>query len=209
MRRLLSRRRDLRRWSLVLGALVLGSGTAATSAAAQDISVPVEVQVPLLLKILSFDRTLAARSEDSLVVGVVFQSRYRMSAGISDEVCRALAAAGSNPTATRALRVVTIDLDEPGSLGAALLRDGVQVLYVTPLRAVAMSVVAAATREHQVISLTGVVQYVEEGLAVAVDANGERPQIVINLAASRAEGAAFAGQLLKLARLTGPEAAAP
>ncbi|MFL5494852.1 MAG: YfiR/HmsC family protein [Gemmatimonadales bacterium] len=95
------------------------------------------------------------------------------------------------------------------NLGAALLHDGVRVAYVTPLRAVPTSDVAAATREHQVVSVTGVVQYVEEGLAVAVDAKGERPQIVINLAASRAEGAAFAGQLLKLARLTGPEVSDP
>jgi hypothetical protein len=167
-------------------------------------SVPIEVQLPLLLKILTFDRTLAASAQDSLVVGVVFQSHYRTSAGVADEVCRILAA-GRNPNAARVLRVVTIDLDESGALDATLLREGVQVLYVTPLRAVATSAVAAATRERQVISLTGVIRYVEEGLAVGLDANGERPQIVINLAASKAEGAAFAGQLLKLARLTGPE----
>jgi hypothetical protein len=209
MRRLLSRPRGLRGWRLGLAALALGGWTATTPAAAQDISVPVEVQVPLLLKILTFDRTLAAESHDSLVVGVVFQSHYRASAAISDEVCRALATAGRNLNAGRVLRVVRIDLDDPRNLGAALLREGVRVLYVTPLRAVATSAVAAATRERQVVSMTGVVRYVEEGLAVAVDANGERPQIVINLAASRAEGAVFAGQLLKLARLTGPEVSRP
>ena len=192
----------------MLGALALSGWAAATPAGAQDISVPVKVQVPLLLKILSFDRSLSA-GHDSLVIGVVFQSHYRTSAAISDEVCRALAAAPRSLDAGLALRVVTIDLDDPEHLGAALLREGVRVLYVTPLRAVATSAVAAATRERQVVSVTGVVRYVEEGLAVAVDANGERPQIVINLAASRAEGAAFAGQLLKLARLTDPDMSGP
>jgi hypothetical protein len=196
-------------WRVALGALALGCGTPAMSAAAQDMSVPVEVQVPLLLKILTFDRTLAAKGHDSLVIGVVFQGHYRTSIGVADEVSRALATAGRNPNAGRVLRVVTIDLDESGPLGATLAREGVQALYVTPLRAVATSAVTAATRERQVISLTGVTRYVEEGLAVGLDANGERPQIVINLAASRAEGAAFAGQLLKLARLTRPEASAP
>ena len=191
-----------------MGVLVLCGRTAATSAA-QDMSVPIEVQVPLLLKILTFDRTLAADSHDSLVVGVVFQSHYRGSAGVADEVCRILAATGRNPNAARVLRVVTIDLDKSDALGATLLREGVQALYVTPLRAVATSAVAAATRQRQVISLTGVARYVEEGLAVGLDAAGDRPQIVINLAASKAEGAAFTGQLLKLARLTGPEASAP
>jgi hypothetical protein len=204
MRRLLPQQRLLR-WRLALGVLVLYGWTAATVAAAQDMSVPIEVQVPLLLKILTFDRTLAASAPDSLVVGVVFQGHYRTSAGVADDVCRILAAAGRNPNATRVLRVVTIDLYESGPLGATLLREGVQALYVTPLRAVATSAVAAATREQRVLSLTGVTRYVEEGLAVGVDATGERPQIVINLGASKAEGAAFAGQLLKLARLTVPE----
>jgi hypothetical protein len=206
MQRLL-RRRGLLQLSL-LGALTLGGWAAPIPARAQDISVPVKVQVPLLLKILSFDRTLSA-GHDSLVIGVVFQSHYRTSAAISDEVCQALAAARRSLGPRRTLRVATIDLDDPEDLGAALLREGVRVLYVTPLRAVATSAVAAATRERQVVSMTGVVQYVEEGLAVAVDAKGERPQIVINLAASRAEGAAFAGQLLKLARLTGPDVSGP
>jgi hypothetical protein len=122
---------------------------------------------------------------------------------------RILSAAGHAPIAGRVLRVVAIDLDESGALAATLLREEVRALYVTPLRAVATSTVAAATRERQVISLTGVPQYVEEGLAVGLDATGDRPQIVINLAASKAEGAAFAGQLLKLARLTGPEHSVP
>jgi hypothetical protein len=106
------------------------------------------------------------------------------------EAASAVTIVTRNPNAARVLRVVAIGLDESGHLGATLLREGVQVLHVTPLRAVAMS-------------------SVEEGLTVGVDANGDRPQIVINLAASRAEGAAFAGQLLSLARLTGPESSAP
>ena len=44
---------------------------------------------------------------------------------------------------------------------------------------------------------------------MGLDVNGMRPQIVINLAASRAEGAIFSAQLLKLVRLTGPETSGP
>jgi hypothetical protein len=49
-------------------------------------------------------------------------------------------------------------------------------------------------------------RYVETGLAIGVDMKGERPEIVINLAASRAEGADLTAHLLKLARLVGDEA---
>jgi hypothetical protein len=194
-------RRGLHLGRLALAVLSLGMGR--SRAVAQEMPVPLETQVPLLLKILTFDRTLSDASGEPLVVGIVFQGRNRTSSEIGEEVRSRLQASA------RAIRVVAIDLDQTQDLRAALLRDGVRVLYVAPLQAVAVSAVAAATRERQVLSYTGVPHYVEQGLAVGIDVNGMRPQIVINLAASRAEGALFSAQLLKLVRLTGPETSAP
>lgn len=159
---------------------------------------PVETQVPLLLKILAFDRDLA-EAADPLVVAIVFQGRNRVSAAISEDVRGRFAAA------VRPIRVVAIDLDKTGDLAALLVRERVAVLYVAPLQAVSVATLAAATRGKRVVSITGVPRYVEQGLAVGIDLSGERPQIVINLAASRAEGAEFSAQVLKLARLAGPK----
>ena len=50
--------------------------------------------------------------------------------------------------------------------------------------------------------------YVEAGLSVGLDIERDRPQIVVNLEASRAEGADFGAQLLKLARVLGRSEAA-
>jgi hypothetical protein len=187
---------------LILAVLGMASGTAAAPAVAQEVPVPVEVQVPLLLKILTFDRHLTDAASP-LVVGIVFQGRNRASAAIGDEVRGQLA------SAARPTRVVVIDLDEIRDLRAILLREDVRVLYVAPLQAVSVSTVAGATRRQRVVSVTGVPRYVEQGLSVGIDLNGTRPRIVINLAASRAEGADFSAELLKLARLAGPKDLAP
>jgi hypothetical protein len=77
----------------------------------------------------------------------------------------------------------------------------VRVLYVSPLRAVHLEDVALVSRAAQITTVTGVPRYVETGLAIGVDLKGERPQIVVNLAASRAEGADLTAHLLKLARV--------
>jgi len=169
---------------------------------AQDAPVPVEVQVPLLLKILTFDRRLTDATEP-LVVGIVFQHRNRASAAIGEEV-RGLLAAAARP-----IRVVVIDLDETPDFRGTLLRESVRVVYVAPLQAVSVSTIAEATRGERVVSVTGVPRYVDQGLAVGIDLNGTRPRIVINLAASRAEGSDFSAQLLKLARLAGPKVLEP
>jgi hypothetical protein len=187
---------------LALAVLGLCLGAVVSPAIAQDVPVPAGVQVPLLLKILTFDHHMADAAEP-LVVGVVFQRRNRASAAIGEEVGGLLAAAA------RPIRVVVIDLDETSDLRGTLLRESVRVVYVAPLQAVSVSTVAEATRGEGVVSVTGVPRYVEQGLAVGIDLSDSRPRIVINLAASRAEGADFSAELLKLARLAGPKALAP
>jgi len=191
---------------LLLGGL---AGLAPRGAAAQEVAVPVAVQIPILVKILNFDRKLPERTGGRLVVGVLYQGRYRTSANVADEVCRSLQ--DLPPGALGALEALersclAIDLDATSSLDSALKRQRVQVLYVSPLRAFPLGDVIAASRAAQITTVTGVPRYVETGLAIGVDMKGERPEIVINLAASRAEGADLTAHLLKLARLVGDEA---
>ncbi len=167
----------------------------------QEIAVPVEVQVPLLAKILSFDRNLAARSERELVLGVLFQRRYRTSANVADEVRDAVRRLPPGAVGGRRVRTVPIDLDDTPDLETALGRNGVLVLYVAPLRAADIRALASICRSLRVTSITGVPSYVESGVSVGIGVRGERPEIVINLVASRAEGADLNAQLLKLARI--------
>lgn len=168
---------------------------------AQVVAVPVDVQVPLFVKILSFDRNLSTRAHGELVFGVLCQGKYRTSASIAREVQREARRLSGLTIGGLQVRVVVIDLDNTPDLVAALHRLQVTVLYVSPLRAVHVNSVTAASRAAQITTLTGVPRYVESGLAIGIDMKGERPQIMVNLAASRAEGADLNAQLLKLARI--------
>jgi YfiR/HmsC-like len=194
---------------LAAGFLFIGL---APSAAAQELAVPVAVQIPILAKILNFDRKLPERAGGRLVIGVLYQSRYRASATVAADVCRVLeqlpvSALGALESMERSC--VAIDLDATPALDSALKRKGIRVLYVSPLRAVHLQDVAAVSRAAQITTVTGVPRYVETGLAIGVDMKGEQPEIVINLAASRAEGADLTSQLLNLARVVGDGSTAP
>jgi hypothetical protein len=191
---------------LIAGLLLGGAAALAPRVlGAQEVAVPVAVQVPILVKILNFDRNLAERAGGRLVVGVLFQSRYRTSANVAKEVCRALQGLPAGVLSTIELSCVAIDLDATSALDSALRLNRVQVLYVSPLRAVSLGDVSAVSRAARITTLTGVPRYVEIGLAIGLDMKGERPEIVINLAASRAEGADLTAHLLKLARVVGDE----
>lgn len=173
----------------------------ARSLTAQEIAVPVDVQVPLLVKILDFDRNLSTRARGEVVLGVLCQGKFRTSAAVAGEVQREVSRLAGATIGGLRVRVVVIDLDTTPNLAAALHRLQVTVLYVSPLRAVEVGSVTTASRAAQITTLTGVPRYVETGLAIGIDMKGERPQIVVNLAASRAEGADLNAQLLKLARI--------
>jgi len=166
---------------------------------AQQMPVPVDVQVPVLLKVLTFDRHIADARGENLVMGVLYQSGYRVSSTAKDRVLEAISRAGSKGPADRPLNVVAIDADQRENLGEALTRLGVKVLYVTPLRAFDLESVVAATRRSRTLTMTGVPEYVEAGLSVGLDLRQDRPQILVNLHAVRAEGADLAAPLLRLA----------
>jgi hypothetical protein len=161
--------------------------------------VPVDVQVPVLLKVLSFDRRIADARGEKLVVGVLFQSGFRLSSTVKDRVLDALSSAGSSGPANRPLSVVAVDADRIESLEKALSLSGVRVLYVAPLRAFDFSNLIATTRRSGTLTLTGVPEYLEAGLSVGLDLRQDRPRILVNLRAARAEGADFAAPLLGLA----------
>lgn len=167
---------------------------------AQEVAVPVDVQVPLMAKILGFDRKLDD-SKDDVVLGVLYQGRFRMSASVAKEVQDAVKRLAPDAVVGRRMRSVAIDLDETPDLGATLTRHGVTVLYVTPLRAADLGAISVTSRSSGITTMTGVPSYVETGLAIGIGMRGTRPEIVINLVASRAEGADLNAQLLKLARI--------
>ena len=193
--------------ALVTGLLCVGVfGTPAGRVAAQDTPVPVDVQVQIMVKILNFDRRLPERLGGRLTLGVLYQGRYRTSANVGGEVCRtlmALPASALGALDSLQITCVKIDLDNTPDLPAVLKRERVQVLYVSPLRAYQLEDVVAASRDAQITTLSGVPRYVETGVAIGVDMRGDRPEIVINLPASRAEGADLNAQVLKLARVVG------
>jgi hypothetical protein len=52
--------------------------------------------------------------------------------------------------------------------------------------------------------VTGVPDYVRRGVAVGIGVVQDKPQVLINLAAARAEGSDFDASLLRIATILGP-----
>jgi hypothetical protein len=181
----------------VRGSLLVAMVAAPRAVLAQEMEVPVAVQVPLFLKVISFDRQLRARGPTDFVVAVAYQSGNRASTGARDDVARWVKT--ERPTVLGLpVRVVAIDIDHE-SLVDCLKADQASLLYIAPLRAVDVGTLAGAAVAAGITTVTGVPDYVALGVAVGVRLQRDRPRILINLQGARLQGADFAAELLKLA----------
>jgi hypothetical protein len=178
--------------------LLLGGG----SAQAQKMAAPAEVQVPLLFKILTFDRRLATRPPgDVLVIAVVFQTGYRASLVARNQIVDALKAMEDSTISGHPVRWVAVEWIDEAQVRLALIRERTDVVYVTPLRGVELHPLVRTARAAGMTTFTGVPLYVEQGVALSIGIVRERPQIIVNLAATRAEGSDFTSQLLRLCKV--------
>jgi uncharacterized protein DUF4154 len=172
------------------------------SAHAQEMAAPAGIQVPLLFKILTFDRRMGARPPGQfLVVAVLYQSGYRASLVAKNQVVDALEAMEHSTISGHPVRWVAVELKDREQLRLALIRERTDVVYVTPLRGVDLDLIVKTARGAGMTTFTGVPLYVQQGLALGIGIVRERPEIIINLSATRAEGSDFTAQLLRVSRV--------
>lgn len=163
--------------------------------------VPIDVQVELISKILTFDRALRPRNGDTIIVAVLYQKMFRPSNTAKMDfldfaVSGKLRVFGGLP-----YKILTFEITSTLQEIDPVKLNMIDVLYVSPLRSVDMDDLQTSTRRRKILTVTGVPEYVERGLALGIDMKGQKPQILINLPAAKAEGADFSSRLLNLARV--------
>ena len=172
---------------------------AGRSAHAQAMAAPAEIQVSLLFKILTFDRRLETRPPGNvMVIAVVFQTGYRASLVARNQIVDALKAMADSTISGHPVHWVAVEWKDGEQVRLALIHERADVVYVTPLRGVELDPIMRSAREASMTTFSGVPLYVEQGLALGVRIVRERPQIIVNLPATRAEGSDFTPQLLRV-----------
>jgi hypothetical protein len=185
---------------LLIGVLtaLLGGG----SARAQEMAAPAEVQIPLLFKILTFDRRLGTRPPGKvIVIAVVFQTGFRSSLVARNQIVDALKAMHDSTISGHPVHWVAVEWKDAEQLRLALIHERADVVYLNPVRGVELDPITSAARAGGMTTFTGVPLYVEQGLSLSVGIVRDRPQIIVNLPATRAEGSDFTSQLLRLCRV--------
>lgn len=184
-------------------AALLTWGRAGRELRGQESSLPASLQVSLFSRILSFDLDLEDRVPGEVVVGIVFQERYRTSFLVKDKLL-ALGGTDGMVAGGKPVRFVPIELKGTTSLPEDLQSLGVNHLYLTPLRAVDVGAIARSAAAHGILTLTAVPEYTERGVAVGLGTRAGKPEILIHRGMAEEAGARFSSELLKLVRIVTP-----
>ena len=168
--------------------------------AAQSIASPVEMHLPLLTKVIEYDRTFRHKINKVVKLGVIYQKSWRSSAAVFDEVLSVTSRAAFTVCGFP-VEIVPIDVGGDASVHELLGKHSIDILYLAPVRGVSLEEITGASEEQHFRTITGVPQYVEHGIAIGIDLRNDRPLIVINLPAAKACGADLSAQVLRLARV--------
>ncbi len=165
----------------------------------QEMPVPVDIQYSLFQKILTYDRNLKSRGTEKLVVGIIYQEKFRMSLVAKDNFMAAFNASATKTIEGIAIECIAINIGDSKDITEKIADADVNILYVAPLRVPPLKEIADFCTEKQILTLSGVPEYIKSGLSVGIGQKGNKPEILINLKSAKAEGSNFSSNLLKLA----------
>jgi hypothetical protein len=173
--------------------LVILSAAITPAAYAETSPIPAGVQLQLFSKIWMFDRSVA--ENDHIVVAVLYQSTLRSSAEAKDALIGAVLATGLK------IRCVPVALDDVEQISNELQHVKADVFYVTEMRGINIVDVVRVSRARHIKTITVVGGYVESGIAIGLRVRNDKPVIVVNLTAAKAEGSDLTAQLLRVSTI--------
>ena len=185
-----------RRLLLLLALLTPAAPTLAEPSAAEART------VLLLTRALGYDRMLRRRAGDVVVVGVLEDARHPEQAARSRELREYLASRDGLTVRGLPLDCVPVPVDPSRPLSAALSRLEVDVLLlVAPPDDWDLPAIFETTSASGILTMSTDPQVVRDGASLGAAAEGSRIRLIVNLSASRREGASFSTDLLQLAEV--------
>jgi len=166
-----------------------------------EMDVPLDVQLPLLLKVMTYDQNTGQRSPNGFYVAVAYSSAIPLSMKAKDAVMPTISKLRLANIDDKPVSWTFVDLAKSGDLAKLFKTEPVTAVYVTPGLKEQIPEIVKSCQESRVTTITGVSAYVAEGLSVAIGREEGKPKIVVNIAASKAEGSSFSASLLGLARV--------
>jgi len=193
--------RRARRTICVLAAFALALGASLASAGAYDASA--QNKALLILRILSYDHNLRMRAGERVTVLVLHHAYDEDSLRAREELVGSLKKMQKVRVAGLPIAVVSMSYSDSHGLESRLAQTRPAAVFVCPGLDGDLGSISAVTRRASALTISTSEPDVRRGLSVAIVRRDGKDRILINVSASRAEGARFDAGLLQLATIVG------
>lgn len=169
---------------------------------AQEVTVPTDVQLELLTKVLSLDKSINNNDPEEVInLGILYCNKQRSSVNIKNEISK-LALEKELKINLAKIILIPIEISNIKNLKIYFSAQNLKALYLTPLRGHDISMISNICKKNKIITYTGVSSFVENNdISVGFGLEKNKLQITINLESAKAEGAKFSSRLLKISRV--------
>lgn len=182
------------RLACLLAALALAGGPLR----AEEMPLSPQLQVPLILKILTYDRHFESRFGEELMLGILYAPADPQSVKAANDFSDILYQYAGKTVKHLPVAKVLVEFTTPENLERSIAARNIDVLYVAPGNGKNIAAITKVSRERGVTTTTGVPEYVRSGVSVGLGVSQDRPQILINQPAAILEGSEFDPSLLRI-----------
>lgn len=185
---------------LIFALAILLTWIAPHRASAEDVEVPVDLQVMLVTRVAAYDRNFSGRAGQRVLVWILV-SRGNAD---SERVGKQLESAWKRVPFVAGLPVTvrTVDNGDPEKLKERYRRDAPTVLMLSAGFADAANAVAKTFDGASLLTVAAIPRCVDDGNAVlGIESRSGKPALVVHLERARHQQVAFKPELLKLARV--------
>jgi hypothetical protein len=151
--------------------------------AEDEVSVPVPLQMELLLKVAGYDKNLPARAANAARVLLLVKGGDAQASHVAQTAKLALQGKTLNHLGVETYELVWSD---GGSVAQTVKEKSVAILYATPgFTPAEMQGVAKGLRGVSVLSAGSLPRFVESGVVLGFDLVGGKPKLVVHLRRAR------------------------
>ena len=158
-----------------------------------EMDVPANLQVALFYKIFDFDRSLTEASGQKVVIGIFYNPNNSRSSQAEEEIKENFSELSDRKIGGKRIVIKEITAVEQV--------HNVDIVYVTPGNDSSISRIIKECYRDKILGISGVEKYAEEGLAIAIELNDQKPKIVINKTGVESSGTKLSSKLLALAQI--------
>jgi hypothetical protein len=180
--------------------LVASFGSVASSLLAEEVAVPVALQIELLLKVAQYDKNLRKRTRDRVRVVVVVKADDADSTRTATQATKALST--TEKLIGLPLEAQSATFSDAASLALFIREQGVAIIYVTAgFAEQELAAIGQALDGISVLSAGTAAKYVGQGVVLGFDLAGGKPKLVFHLSQARKQHVQLSTDVLRLMKV--------